>query len=90
LLHRPELIQTSAALSWGTAAAMSFTDLDGRIFLCALTGAAVSSMALMTGSAARLYTAMTKAAITRPPYDAEPPVLLEDYRQRGRHASRAR
>jgi hypothetical protein len=92
----PAPLQTLAALTWGAAIAAALTPVHGRIFACSLGAAVVVSLAAleqkMVAHGARLYTAMTKAAITRPPYEEPPAVFpviqLDGYRQHGRHASR--
>ena len=75
-MHRTVLLQTLAAVSWTTTIVGTFTGfdddprtfsaLDFRIWLCVLSAALLSSVAVMAGYAARTYTAVTKAAVTRP------------------------
>jgi hypothetical protein len=82
--HATALLQTLAATLWVTTLITAFTGfddepavfspLDQRIWLCALAAAVIATMAAiqhaLATKAARTYTAMTKAAVTRPPYAA--------------------
>ena len=73
-----KLLQTLAALAWGATVIGTFTGydddirhysaLDWRIWLAMLAVAVASTTAAAILYAARLYTAMTKAAVTRPLY----------------------
>ena len=83
--HGSTLLTISAAVLWGTTLVTAVTGFDGnprvfsafdfRMWLCTLSLAIITTLIAcqqsMAGKAARLYTAMTKAAVTRPPY-AEP------------------
>ena len=97
MVHKPALLQTSAALAWCPTIGTAVPGIDVRIFACSLGAAVVLSLAAleqaMVERGARLYTAMTKAAITRPSYEAPqavpfPAISLEGYRRTGRHANR--
>lgn len=95
---RAAALRAAAVISWGGAIGMSFTDTDLRLWACSLSAAVVSSIGsmqqLMAAKAARLYTAMTRAAITRPPYHEDPPsgpfpvIPIDRGRRHARHASR--
>lgn len=102
----PAVLRVIAAAAWGVTAVTAVTGFDGdprvfsaldeRIWLCVLAAAIVSSLAAlqqeMAGKAARVVTAVTRTAITRPPCDGPPtgPIpavrALAPYRQPGRHA----
>lgn len=70
MLHRPVLLWTSAALSWGSTIATALTPVHGRIFACSLGAAVVLSLAAVQQTAVasridRTYTAMARAFIQR-------------------------
>jgi hypothetical protein len=99
--YKAAVLRATAVITWGGAIGLTFTSGHERLFRCVLDAAIVTSLAAleygMVAKAARLYTAMTKASVTRPPYQ-EPPsgppsgpmaklVSLQDARP-GRHAHR--
>ena len=98
--QRAVLLQTTAALAWITAIAMSFTGADYRLWADARTAAGMLTLAAlikpMAAQAARAVTAVTRIAVTRPPVDGPPseplPALcpIAPYRQPGRHATQER
>ena len=75
-MHISKLLQTLAALAWGAMIIGTWTGyddnwhvysaLDERIWFCMLGVAVASTTAAAILHAGRLYTAMTKAAVTRP------------------------
>lgn len=84
--HGPALLRTSAALLWIITLVTAITGFDDdprqfsafdfRLWLCVLALSILASLAAfqqaIAAKAARLYTEMTKAAVTRPPY-GDPP-----------------
>ena len=81
-MHKTVLLQTLAAVSWTATIVGTFTGFDDdprtfsavdfRVWLLALSAAILSTVAVMAGYAARTYTAVTKAAVTRPLDAARP------------------
>jgi uncharacterized membrane protein len=76
------LLQTLAVTSWvavtiGTFDGYdndrrTFSQVDFRIWLFALSVAILTTLAVMIDQAARTYREVTKAAVTRPPYAGPP------------------
>lgn len=107
--HGPALLRGAAAALWAVTVLTAFTGfddhlarwsaLDERMWTCALCGALMATLAANVAKGARLYTEMTRAAITRPPLPrggtgpmrilpAGPLRILPD-RHPARHAHRA-
>ena len=49
MVHKPVLLQTSAAAAWSTAIGTAAPAVDVRIFACSLAGAVVLTLAAVRG-----------------------------------------